>query len=85
MELNPSILEYDVIMIECTFFMPDELENATKTQHVHWDHLKKYVVDNPNTTFMLFHFSQRYRDEEINQFFQAEIDGGLKNLFVWTL
>jgi ribonuclease BN (tRNA processing enzyme) len=83
-DLNPSILNYEVIMIECTFFMPDELENAGKTHHVHWDHLKKYVAENPNTQFMLFHFSQRYRDEEIAAFFQKEVDGGLKNLHWWT-
>jgi len=84
MDLNPSILEYEVVFIECTFFMPDELENATKTQHIHWDHLKKYVVDHPNVEFMLFHFSQRYRDEEISVFFQKELDAGLKNLHWWT-
>jgi len=83
-DLNPSILLYEVVMIECTFFMPDELENAGKTHHVHWDHLKKYVVENQNTKFMLFHFSQRYRDEEIGAFFQKEVDGGLKNLHWWT-
>lgn len=47
------------------------------------DHLKKYVVEFPNTIFMLFHFSQRYRDEEIAAFFQKEVDGGIKNLYWW--
>jgi ribonuclease Z len=82
-DMNPSILDYEVVFIECTFFMPDELENAVKTQHIHWDHLKKYVVEYPNTNFMLFHFSQRYRDEEISTFFQKEVDAGIKNLYWW--
>jgi len=82
-DMNPQILEYEVIFIECTFFMPDELENAVKTQHIHWDHLKKYVIQFPNISFMLFHFSQRYRDEEISIFFQKEVDNGINNLFWW--
>jgi ribonuclease Z len=71
---HPEILEYKVVFIECTFFMPDELDNARKTKHIHWDHLKPYVIGYPDTTFMLFHFSQRYKDQDISDFFQKEID-----------
>ena len=82
-DLNPDILNYAVVFIECTFFQTDEIENAEKTQHIHWQSLKKYVVDNPNTYFVLFHFSQRYRDVEINEFFQKEVDSGIKNIHWW--
>lgn len=79
-EMNPSILEYKTVFIECTFLMDDELKNAKRTQHIHWQQLKPYVENNPHTTFVLFHFSQRYRDEEINQFFEKE---NLSNVICW--
>jgi len=82
-DFNPDILEYPVVFIECTFFMPDEIENATKTQHIHWNELKKNVTAHPEITFVLFHFSQRYRDAEITKFFQEEYDSGIKNIFWW--
>ena len=61
----------------------DELVNAVETKHIHWSQLRNYVVDNPNIMFVLFHFSQRYRDEEITDFFQKEVDDGLKNIYWW--
>ena len=82
-ELNPDILNYAVIFIECTFLMPDELENAIVTKHIHWDQLKPYVLNHPDKIFMLFHFSQRYRDTQINEFFQRQVENGIKNLHWW--
>jgi len=83
-DMNPTILDYDVIFIECTFFMEDELENARKTKHIHWDHLKPIVEANPDKLFVLFHFSQRYRDAEITEFFQREVDAGVTNIKWWV-
>jgi ribonuclease Z len=82
-ELNPDLLTYQTIFIECTFFMPDELENARETKHIHWSELKKYVVDNPHILFVLFHFSKRYKDCEILDFFKKEVDNGIKNIYYW--
>lgn len=82
-DLNPDILNYAVIFIECTFFQPDEFENAEKTHHIHWQNLKPYVIGKPDVTFVLFHFSQRYKDEEISEFFQKEVDDGIKNIHWW--
>jgi ribonuclease Z len=70
--MNPTILEYPVIFIECTFILDNELENANKTQHIHWSQLKPYVKDHPSITFILFHFSQRYHETEIDDFFKKE-------------
>lgn len=82
--LNPSLLIYPVIFIECTFIGPDELQQAQDTQHIHWDHLKPYVLANPNVVFMLFHFSQRYRDQEVTDFFQRECaTHSLTNVHWW--
>ena len=83
-ELNPTLLTYPVIFIECTFFMPDELENAQQTRHIHWEQLKPIVIANPHIQFMLFHFSQRYRDTEITEFFTNETTTkGITNIAWW--
>lgn len=81
-DMNHTILEYPVVFIECTFIYDDELQNAIDTQHIHWSQLKPIVVANPDTIFMLFHFSQRYRDIEINEFFSKESQT-VKNIFWW--
>ena len=83
-DMNPDILNYGVIFIECTFFMPDELEIAAQKQHIHWEELKPYVVENSDKTFVLFHFSQRYRDLEIEEFFNKEKENGINNIHCWT-
>ena len=81
-DLNPTILDYPVIFIECTFLYDDELQNAIDTRHIHWKQLRPIIVANPNTKFMLFHFSQRYRDVEINEFFSQESES-LTNFLWW--
>lgn len=81
---NPSLLTYPVIMIECTFLYPDELGNAAATQHIHWQQLEKHVVENPGIQFIVFHFSQRYRDAEINEFFNTVCsEKGINNVMPW--
>eukprot|EP01130_Rhizamoeba_saxonica_P004135 TRINITY_DN1704_c0_g1_i2.p1 TRINITY_DN1704_c0_g1~~TRINITY_DN1704_c0_g1_i2.p1 ORF type:complete len:290 (-),score=51.49 TRINITY_DN1704_c0_g1_i2:407-1276(-) len=68
-EQSPAILEYPVIIIECTFLDPDHEAMAKGAGHVHWQHLEPYVVDHPDTTFILIHFSLRYKNKEIVEFF----------------
>lgn len=78
----PSILSYPVVIIECTFLYPEELENAALTKHIHWEELKPYVLDHPSTLFILIHFSLRYKDEEILEFFVQQDD--IPNIKVWA-
>lgn len=82
-ETNPSILEYPVIFIECTFLLKDELELTKKKKHIHWQHLKPYVRQFPNITFILIHFSQRYRDKEIVAFFRQP-ENCFANVLPWV-
>jgi ribonuclease Z len=83
-DLNPEILEYTTIFIECTFFQDDELEHANERKHIHWQTLKKYVLGYPKTFFVLFHFSQRYKDSEIREFFGKEMeDNKIENMYCW--
>lgn len=79
-EMNPSILEYPVVFIECTFLYEDEIENSIKTKHIHWTKLKPIVLQYPDIVFVVFHFSQRYRDIEIEDFFAKE---DIRNIVWW--
>lgn len=80
-EMNPTLFDYKVIIIECTFLYPEHIDNAKKTKHIHWNDLKPYVESHPDITFMLIHFSLQYKDVEIYEFFK-DID--LKNIKVWN-
>lgn len=83
-DLNKNILEYATIFIECTFLYSDEFDNAKATKHIHWSQLKPYIKNNPNNFFVLFHFSQRYRDCEIDDFFKKEMEENqIKNMYWW--
>jgi len=85
LETNPDILEYSLVFIECTFIYKDELENANKTKHIHWEYLRPYVTANPQTHFVLIHFSLRYTEEEILKFFAKQMAlHGIKNIKVWA-
>jgi len=81
---NPFLLEYPVMIIECTFLLDDEIAHAVNKKHVHWLQLKPYVINNPNVLFILTHFSFKYRDSEIREFFDnvKKIDN-IKNIHPW--
>ncbi len=78
--LDERIKKYKTIMIECTFILDDELEQADKTYHMHWKHLEDYVKENQDITFILYHFSQRYKKKELVEFFEKV---GYKNIVPW--
>eukprot|EP00994_Dinema_validum_P009403 NODE_927_length_1230_cov_27.678239_g695_i0.p1 GENE.NODE_927_length_1230_cov_27.678239_g695_i0~~NODE_927_length_1230_cov_27.678239_g695_i0.p1 ORF type:complete len:409 (+),score=76.48 NODE_927_length_1230_cov_27.678239_g695_i0:71-1228(+) len=80
LEHTPSILECPVIMIECTTFGTTEAQASLDRGHVHWDYLKPFVQDHPKVTFVLMHFSRRYSDSEIVQYFSFH---GHPNVVLW--
>ncbi len=67
-----KIVEYPAIIIECSFILEDEKEQAIKTQHIHWDDLAPIVDKYNKNTFILIHFSQRYDNSEIRKFFEEK-------------
>ncbi len=81
-EINFNILNqgYKSIIIECTYLYDDDYvkinqldsKNKLKYMHIHWLDLKKYTIDNPQINFILIHFSTRYKDDEIREFFKKE-------------
>lgn len=73
--------DYPYMIVECTFLYPDEEEQARKTKHIHWNDLKDYVIQYQNITWILIHFSLRYKDHEIRQFFN---NTRLENIIPWV-
>jgi len=81
--MNPELLEYKYVIVECTFFRDEDMEDTDS--HIHWNNLKPIVMNNPQVNFILVHFSMRYSWEEIEKFFEGEKEGveELKNMMVW--
>jgi ribonuclease Z len=75
---QPEILQFKYVMVECTFFCAESKE--TMGEHIHWDDLRPFIVGNPDTTFILIHFSMRYKWEDIEVFFAKQ---DIKNIIVW--
>jgi len=72
--------EYKFHMVECTFLCEDDSDNAKRTGHTLFQDLKKVLVSNPGVKFVLYHFSCKYKPEEIEDFFSKE---KLDNIEVW--
>lgn len=81
---NRNIFKFPFIVIESTFFNDDSEENATKYKHIHWNHLRPYVINNPNNTFILIHFSTRHKDNDIMNYFENDKKiHNYNNIIVW--
>ena len=81
----PIILSFPVVFVECTFIYDDELNNAIYSKHIHWNHLLPYILKHSDITFVLIHFSLRYREEEIIKFFfQQQAMHNISNIKVWA-
>ena len=79
---------FPIIFCECTALSDSDLspEDATERGHVHWSQLREVVERYPETTFVLIHFSSRYRPIEIQEFFEtqrAENPGKYLNVIAW--
>jgi ribonuclease Z len=61
---------YPYIIIESTFLYPEHFEESRKKHHLHFSDIKPYIEKYNNTTFILIHFSKRYKDEDIKEFFK---------------
>jgi len=77
----PALLSMPVIVTECTFLYEEHLQNAEETYHTHWEPLKKIIIENPKTIFVLTHFSLRYSISDIKTFFESQ--NTFKNVVVW--
>eukprot|EP01127_Copromyxa_protea_P020458 TRINITY_DN6857_c0_g1_i1.p1 TRINITY_DN6857_c0_g1~~TRINITY_DN6857_c0_g1_i1.p1 ORF type:complete len:322 (+),score=32.26 TRINITY_DN6857_c0_g1_i1:21-986(+) len=71
-EGKESIYRYPLIITECTFLEEDDAQRAAKTKHTLWTELKPFIVSHPNVTFVLIHFSHRYSERKVREFFANE-------------
>ena len=78
---NQSLEKYQTLMIECTFFLDSDIDQAEKRNHMHFSHLQPYIESHPQITFILYHFSQRYKKQQIVDFFYQQ---NLPNVIAWT-
>ena len=72
-----------VVITECSFLYESHREQSIKTKHTIWQDLEKVIRKWPKTTFVLTHFSLRYSDEAIRQFFD-EMPNPPSNIVVWV-
>ena len=81
-ERSPEILRAPVIVVECTAFGDDSITacEARARGHIHWDDLRPTVVAHPHTRFVLIHFSPRYSDLQLQEYFQQQ---NLHNVVLW--
>lgn len=77
---DTAIVQYRTIIMECTFITEDETERAIKTKHTHWNDIEEFIDAHPENQFVLYHFSQRYRETELKDFF---IKKDKKNVHAW--
>ena len=84
LERVPQILEYPIIFIECTFLMDGEESAAEDKQHIHWNQLEPYVKTYKDNIFYLFHFSLKYKDEEIQEYMENIFkEKDISNVKLW--
>ena len=67
-----KITQYKNIVIECTFIKDDDLEQADKTFHIHWKFIEPIIDKYKDNIFILIHFSQRYDNSELIEFFNEK-------------
>ena len=67
----PQILSARVLLLECSFLLPEDRERAREYAHIHIEDLVARAALFRNEAVVLTHFSQRYRPEEIREALRA--------------
>lgn len=81
---NQKIFTYPYIIVETTYLYDDQVDLAHDHNHIHWKDIIDIVIAHPQIEFILIHFSTRYRDDEIRDFFRQERDRlGIDNIIPW--
>ena len=61
----PEIYDVRVLLLECSFVAPDDVDRARRYAHIHLDDIAERASLFRNETIVLTHFSLRYRPSEI--------------------
>jgi ribonuclease Z len=67
----PELFRARVLLIECSFLMPEDRDRARVYEHLHLDDFLERAAAFQNEVIVLTHFSQRYRPEEIREALRA--------------
>lgn len=62
------VIEYPILVIECTFFDESDIKKAKKDKHMHWINLEPFVKKYSNIKFKLIHLSERYTLQQLCNF-----------------
>ena len=82
---HPEILDYKVIFIECTFLELDEVNMAIEKKHINFHQLLPFIKKTPDSHFMLFHFSMKYKDAEIEAYIDKQKEeNNITNISCWV-
>jgi ribonuclease Z len=66
-EAVPELFGARVLLIECSFLLPEDRERARVYEHLHLEDFLERADLFENETIVLTHFSQRYRPAEIRE------------------
>jgi ribonuclease Z len=64
-EAAPDLYRARVLLIECSFLLPEDRDRARVYEHLHLDDFVERAAAFENEVIVLTHFSQRYHPEEI--------------------
>lgn len=67
---NTHLEKYSTIIVECTFFEECDAKQAKNKKHMLLSNLLPFINAHPEINFMLCHFSMKYKDKEITDFFE---------------
>jgi ribonuclease Z len=67
----PELFRARVLLIECSFLVPEDRDRARIYEHLHLDDFLERAGAFQNEVIVLTHFSQRYRPEEIREALRA--------------
>ena len=67
----PELFRARVLLIECSFLLPEDRDRARVYEHLHIDDFLERAAAFQNEVIVLTHFSQRYRPEEIREALRA--------------
>jgi ribonuclease Z len=63
----PELFDARVLLIECSFVLPQDVDRAGEYAHIHLDDVSARADSFRNEAIVLTHFSQRYRPAEIRE------------------
>ena len=72
-----ELFQYPYIFVECTFIYGEKIDSDLK--HIYWDQIKEIIVKHSSNIFVLIHFSVRYTQMELTEFFKVQ---NLKNVII---